>query len=121
MSATATTMKKFEATENTASPVGRSKIFYFNVSLYEHQGHAWMSWQTSYPGFVRLAVAIFNGAVPSNPNYTWINALEITGQVSGSWDSGQVWGSGYSGALLGVTPNNAVWMDIGVDTPVTSN
>ena len=118
--ATATTMKKFEAAENAISPVQGSKTFGFNVSLYEFHGNAWMNWHTSYPGIVRLAVAIYNGKVPSNPNGTWLNALEITGQVSGTWDSGQTWGSGYSGALLGVTLNSAGWTDIGVDTPVTS-
>jgi len=120
MSATATTMKKFEAAENAVLPVRGSQTFSFNVALYEFHGNVWMSWQTSYPGIVRLAVAIYKGQVPSNPDGTWLNAVEITGQAIGTWDTGKQWGSGYSGALLGVTLDNADWMDIGVDTPVTA-
>jgi hypothetical protein len=120
MSATATTMKKFEATENSAATVQASQTYSFNVLMFEFHGNAWVSWHTSYPGRVRLAVAIFNGPVPSGNNPVWMNAAEVTGQVGGSWDSGQRWGSGYSAGLLGVTQDNNYWISIGVNTPVTS-
>jgi hypothetical protein len=120
MNTTATKMKKIEPSENDPAPVQANKTFNFSVSLYEYHGHAYISWNTSYPALVRLAVAIYNGAVPSSPNNTWLNAIEVTGRRSGNWDTGQTWGTGYSAALLGINSPQNGWMDIGVDTPVTS-
>lgn len=120
MTAYATTMKKLEVAENSIAPVQGSLTYSFNVTLYEQFGRAWVGWNTNYPGYVRLAVAIFQGPVPTSPNPPWTNGVEVTGQASGAWDSGQIWGSGYSAALLGVTPDNAQWIDVGIVTPVTS-
>jgi len=101
-------------------PVSASQTFNFSVSLYETRGHCFLGWSTSYPGIVRLAVAIYAGAPPANPQ-AWINATEVTNQASGSWDTGQTWGSGYSGALLGVNAANNAWIYIGIATPVTKS
>jgi len=120
MNNTTTEIKKIETAESMPSSVQASGAFNFSVNLYEYHGNAWIGWNTSYPTRVRLAVAIYNGAVPANPN-NWINAIEVTGQGSGAWDSGQTWGTGYSAALLGVNWAQNGWIDIGVDTPVTSD
>jgi hypothetical protein len=101
------------------APVSGSANYNFSVSLYENLGHCNIGWSTSYPGMVRLAVALYAGPPPANPQ-AWLGAIEVTNRPSGAWDTGQTWGSGYSAALLGVNAGNNAWVYIGVNTPVTT-
>ena len=101
-------------------PVNASQSFGFSVSLYENLGHCNLSWNENFPGMVRLAVALYAGAPPSNPQ-AWLAAKEVTNTSSGNYDTLQTWGSGYSAALLGVNSGNNAWVYIGVNTPVTKN
>ena len=100
------------------APVTASTTATFTISLHQYQGHAFLNWSENFGGTTRLAVAIYSGAQPVDPR-AWLNAIEVTNQPSGTWDSGQDWGSGYSAALLGVNPGNNAWVYIGVNTPVT--
>jgi hypothetical protein len=99
-------------------PVTASTTATFTISLHQYQGHAYINWSENFGGMTRLAVAIYSGAQPANPG-AWLNAVEVTNQASGTWNSGQVWGTGYSAALLGVNSTNNAWVYIGVNTPVT--
>lgn len=99
-------------------PVNARNSFGMSMSLYENLGHCNLGWSETYPGMVRLAVALYTGAPPSNPQ-AWLWAQEVTNRSSGNLDTLQTWGSGYSAALLGVNAANNAWVYIGVNTPVT--
>ncbi|KAB8060426.1 hypothetical protein GCN74_09105 [Janthinobacterium sp. FT14W] len=101
------------------NPVSKGIRSSFSITLHEYQGKAYINWSESFPGMVRLAVAIYSGTPPSNPA-AWLNATEITNSTSGSWNSGQTWGTGYSAALLGVNETNNAWIYIGCNTDVTT-
>jgi hypothetical protein len=117
-----TTTTKMEKLEPSAiNPVSGFNYFNFSISLHEYHGNAWISWNTNYPANIRLAVALFNGAVPAKPNNNWITALEVSGRSNGTWDTGHTWGTGYSAALLGLVTAPAPWITIGVNTRVTSD
>lgn len=104
---------------SSINPVSASVAAAFSINLYEYQGRAHISWTENFQGMVRLAVAIYSGTQPSNPE-AWLKAIEVTKTSSGgSWDSGQPWGSGFSAALLGVNAGNNDWVYIGCNTAVT--
>lgn len=104
---------------SSVNPVSASTSAAFGINLYEYQGRAHISWTENFQGMVRLAVAIYSGSQPGNPQ-AWIKAIEVTKSSSGgSWDSGQPWGSGFSAALLGVDAGNDDWIYIGCNTGVT--
>jgi hypothetical protein len=115
---TANIMGNLEVGAADSAPVSASTTATFNVSLSQYQGKAYVGWSENFGGMTRLAVAIYSGSPPSNPQ-NWLAAVEVTNQSSGTWNSGQTWGSGYSAALLGVNPSNNAWVYIGVNTPVT--
>jgi len=113
-----TKMQTLEGLSDTL-PVSAAKTYGFSITLNEFQGRAHINWNVTYPARVRLAVAIYSGSQPTNPQQ-WINAMEVTNQASGTWDSGQPWGTGYSASLLGVNASSKAWVYIGIDTPETS-
>jgi hypothetical protein len=116
MSENSFNIKKLEASE--VNPVAGNMTSTYGVTLYQYQGNAWINWSESFPGMVRLAVALYSGAPPSNAQ-AWMSAIEVTNQNTGAWNSGHTWGSGYSAALLGVNAANNAWIYIGCVTPVT--
>lgn len=110
-------IKQVEA--SNVNPVSASVSATFGITLHEFQGKAYINWNENFNGMVRLAVAIYSGSPPSNPQ-AWITASEVTNTSAGSWNSGQPWGTGYSAALLGVNPSNNAWVYIGCNTGVTA-
>ncbi|TKB87794.1 MAG: hypothetical protein E8D43_00725 [Nitrospira sp.] len=98
------------------APVQASNEATFSITLYEYQGRAHIKWNETFGAPVGLAVALYNNKQPANPE-NWLGAYDLNGQSSGTWDSGVIWGSGYSASMLGGGANR--WEYIGVDTPVT--
>ncbi len=108
-----------QAEASNVNPVSGSTTAAFSITLNEYQGKAYINWSENFIGMARLAVAIYSGSPPSNPQ-AWITAQEVTNQASGTFNTGQTWGTGYSAALLGVNPSNNAWVYIGCNTGVTS-
>jgi hypothetical protein len=99
------------------APVSGENRFSFLVNLYEYHGKVHIHWNTTFPGYVRLVVALYGGPHPSTATH-WMTFHEVTGKASGTWDTGQIWGAGYSASLLALNARSQ-WSYINVNTPVT--
>lgn len=113
-------IKKLEVETGNVGPVSATGQPTFSISLYEYQGKAHVHWSETMQVHMPLVVAIFSGTPPTDPNKNWLDARDVSGSPSGVWGTNQLWGSGYSAALLGQAPDGKRWKYIGITTPVTA-
>lgn len=106
------------ADEAEATEVVTGKNQFGTVSLTNVRGQVWISWSVDYPVKIYGGwVALYAGPPPSNPLVGQRYAAAISGQ-SGCYNTGQLWGPGWSGALFGAAWTSG-YADI-VTTPETT-